>query len=50
MQGPRPSALPGCGGAKANLYQMTQFFSNAVPRMTHGRLITCPFLQEEEAD
>lgn len=50
MQRPRPSVLPGHGGAKANLYQMTQFFSNAIPQMTRGWLIMCPFLQEEETD
>lgn len=50
LQAPRPSALPGHGGAKANLYHMTQFFSNAASQMTCGWLITCPFVQEEETD
>lgn len=48
LQVPRPLALPSHGGAKANLYNMTQFFSSAVPQMTCGWLIMCPFLQEEE--
>lgn len=40
-QVPKPSASPGRSGAKADLYQMTQFFSNTVPqRITRRRLIT----------
>ena len=41
MQAFKPSASPGRGGAKADLYQMTQFFSNTVPQwITRRRLIT----------